>query len=120
MDYDALTGKGCEDFDPVLEKRKKSLVARSRTRDDPCCGKKCFVVTVVGLFLFVTFVSLPAGVFLIIHGNRKSLVGFKVGGALVVSIPIVIAFAFCLILCFRRKWTRRLTLQPSTRSPTLV
>ncbi|XP_076468779.1 uncharacterized protein LOC143299454 isoform X2 [Babylonia areolata] len=102
---------------PLAEDRRKVL---GENPDDPCCGKKCFVVTVVGLFLFVTFVSLPAGVFLIIHGNRKSLVGFKVGGALVVSIPIVIAFAFCLILCFRRKWTRRLTLQPSTRSPTLV
>lgn len=110
MDYAALTGKGAEDTECVLaEKRKKSLVVRSRARDDSCCGKKCFVVTVVGLFLFVSFVALPAGVFLIIHGNRKNRLGFQLGGALVVSIPIIIGFVFCLILCLRRKSSRRPT-----------
>ncbi|KAK7101595.1 hypothetical protein V1264_019953 [Littorina saxatilis] len=75
--------------------------------EESCCGKKCFVVTVVALFLFVIFVSLPAGAFLIIHGNRKHLLAFQLGGALVVSIPVVVALIFCLILCLRRKSSSR-------------
>lgn len=115
-DCDALTGKGGNESDSAAnEKRKKSLVVRSRTKDESCCGKKCFVVTVVGLFLFITFVSLPAGAFLIIHGNRKDLLAFRLGGALVVSIPVLIGLIFCFILCLRRKSTaRRLNFSNST------
>jgi hypothetical protein len=47
------------------------------------------------------------GAFLIIHGNRQNLLGFQLGGALVVSIPILVGFVFCLILCLRRKATTR-------------
>ena len=42
--------------------------------EESCCGKKCFVVTVVGLFLFVTFVSLPAG-------TCSSLIGWRARSA---------------------------------------
>ena len=54
------------------------------------------------------------GAFLIIHGNRKHLLAFQLGGALVVSIPIVVGIIFCLILCLRRKSSRKLNLNSSS------
>ncbi|XP_076448449.1 uncharacterized protein LOC143285114 isoform X2 [Babylonia areolata] len=82
--------------------------------EESCCGKKCFVVTVVGLFLFVTFVSLPGGAFLIIHGNRQKLLAFQLGGALVVSIPIVVGVVLCLVIYLRRKTSRKLSYSSSS------
>ncbi|XP_025108396.1 uncharacterized protein LOC112572751 isoform X2 [Pomacea canaliculata] len=89
------------------------VVASAKKCEESCCEKRCFVVTVVSLFLFVTFVSLPAGAFLIIHGRRNNSMAFQLGGALVVSIPIVVGIIFCLVLCLRRK-SRKLTLNSST------
>lgn len=60
----------------------------------------------------VTSYSVP-GAFLIIHGRRNNSMAFQLGGALVVSIPIVVGIIFCLILCLRRK-SRKLTLNSST------
>ena len=56
------------------------------------------------------------GAFLIIHGNRKRLLAFQLGGALVVSVPVLVAFVFCLILCLRRKSTSQRKLNFQTAS----
>ncbi|XP_025108395.1 uncharacterized protein LOC112572751 isoform X1 [Pomacea canaliculata] len=96
-----------------LGHRGADKAKKPECKEESCCEKRCFVVTVVSLFLFVTFVSLPAGAFLIIHGRRNNSMAFQLGGALVVSIPIVVGIIFCLVLCLRRK-SRKLTLNSST------
>ncbi|XP_012941354.1 uncharacterized protein LOC101850025 [Aplysia californica] len=88
------------------EEKKRSLIVRDnscdhRQRDGPC-GKKCFVVTAVALFLFLTFVALPAGAFLIIHGRHQDSLAFQLGGAAVVCVPILVGVILTIVFCARR------------------
>nr|KAI8735572.1 hypothetical protein BgiMline_026861 [Biomphalaria glabrata] len=82
-------------------KERRINIQDNRHRDGPC-GKRCFVVATVSLFLFLTFVALPAGAFLIIHGRHQNSIAFQLGGAAVVCIPILAAIILAIVFFVRR------------------
>lgn len=69
---------------------------------DGTCGNKCFVATAVSLFLFLAFVALPAGAFLIISGRNTDDLGLQIGGAAVMCVPVLVAVVLTIVFCVRR------------------
>ncbi|KAK3803096.1 hypothetical protein RRG08_028017 [Elysia crispata] len=93
------TGVKSQDDDKVPVAPKDG--ADNRDSDGPC-GKKCFVVTAVSLFLFLAFVALPAGAFLIISGRNTDDMGLQIGGAIVMCVPVLVAVILGIVCCVRR------------------
>ncbi|KAK6176122.1 hypothetical protein SNE40_014465 [Patella caerulea] len=67
------------------------------------CGKKCFVATVVALFLFLIFVALPGGILIIVHGRKVHSLGCLIGGAILASTPAVAIVCVCIGFFIRRR-----------------
>ncbi|CAG5133608.1 unnamed protein product [Candidula unifasciata] len=91
----------CTAAETCKTKHRRISLEDHRRRDGPC-GKKCIVVTAVALFLFLTFVALPAGAFLIIHGRHQNSLAFQLGGAAVVCIPVLLGIVLAVVFCVRR------------------
>ncbi|XP_041349084.1 uncharacterized protein LOC121368421 isoform X1 [Gigantopelta aegis] len=86
------------------QRLRRSTSARAQKK---CLGRKCCVVTVIVLFLFLTFIALPAGIFLIIHGGKSCGIGCVAGGAMVVCLPIVAAVVLITVFYGRRQVQRK-------------
>ncbi|ESO95719.1 hypothetical protein LOTGIDRAFT_231926 [Lottia gigantea] len=70
------------------------------------CGKKCFVATVVTLFLFLIFVALPGGILIIVHGRRVDSLGCILGGTALASTPALAIVVVCIGFFIRRRRRR--------------
>ncbi|XP_041349085.1 uncharacterized protein LOC121368421 isoform X2 [Gigantopelta aegis] len=92
----------------MMERTESTVNLQSGARaQKKCLGRKCCVVTVIVLFLFLTFIALPAGIFLIIHGGKSCGIGCVAGGAMVVCLPIVAAVVLITVFYGRRQVQRK-------------
>ncbi|XP_046560206.1 uncharacterized protein LOC124269233 isoform X1 [Haliotis rubra] len=79
--------------EPMTGETRRDVRQKSR-----CLGKKCCVVSLVCLFLFLTFIALPGGVMLIVHGGKARRKGTLAGGIVLVCLPVLATI--CLLAAF--------------------
>ncbi|GFN85040.1 hypothetical protein PoB_001154600 [Plakobranchus ocellatus] len=91
-----------EELEPGEKPRQRRITVADSRDSDVLCGPKCFVGTAVALFLFLAFVALPAGAFLIISGRNKDDIGLLIGGALVMCVPVLVGIILTIVFCVRR------------------